>query len=132
MLREFRPRIARPLARKPDFVLYTDAAILENRVAAALFRRQDTLHPKIGILAVSQVPKYWETKFSRGNMIYGLEMMALLAFIFAMRHRLSGKSINICIDNNNALCSLIRGRLGRPDNCTHVCHLLEGFTSHGH
>ena len=72
VLREFRPRIARPLARKPDFVLYTDAALLNNRIAAVLFRKQDSAHPKIRMVASSQAPKYWATEFIWANMIYGL------------------------------------------------------------
>ena len=45
----------------------------------------------------------------RANLIYGLELLALLAFIFMNRFALKNKSVNIYIDNNNALCALIRG-----------------------
>ena len=85
-----------------------------------IFQNQATSQPKIGLLVVSQVPKYWATAFVRTNMIYGLEMLALLAFIFTMRHRLAGKSINIYIDNNNALCSLIRGD-ANTEIIAHMC-----------
>ena len=108
-LMEFRPMVARPLARKPEFIFYTDAALVRNQIATALFEGQSGTRPVIKLLAVSSVPKYWAIEFIRTNMIYGVEMLALLAFIFTMRRRLAGKSINIYIDNNNVLCSLIRG-----------------------
>ena len=107
-LRGFRHMVDRPVARRPDFILYTDAALLENRIAAVLFDHQSGACLVIKLLAVAHVPKYWAAEFYRANMIYGIQMLALLACIFIICHRVAGKSINIYIDNNNAMWSLIR------------------------
>ena len=36
-------------------------------------------------------------------------MLEVLAFIFTRRRNIAGRSINIDIDNNNSMCSLIMG-----------------------
>ena len=105
-------RIPRKLSHPPDFVLYTDAASSTNRIAALLFQGP-TKPPRILKLAVSHVPTFWLKRFNRKNVIFGLEMLAPLAFLWANRHKLAGSSINLYIDNNNnVLTSLARGDSG--------------------
>lgn len=74
-IREFRPTIARPMARMPDSSLQTGSGFVNNRIAYFLPGRQSGSFPDIEILAVPHVPKYWEVEFYRPNMIYGLEML---------------------------------------------------------
>ena len=47
--------------------------------------------------------------FSDKSAIYGLELFAVSATVFTMRYRLRGCSVAIFVDNNAALCALIRG-----------------------
>ena len=109
IFRELSPRITRDIKRFPDFVLYSDAASTRSQIAAILFKGGQSGPPKIELLTKGGTPKFWIRLFHRTNLIYGLELLALLGFIFANRHRLKGSSINAYLDNNNALCALIRG-----------------------
>ena len=107
--RELKPRITSDIKRFPDFVLYSDAASTMSQIAAILFKGGHSGSPKIELLTKGKTPKFWIRLFHRANLIYGLDLLALLGFIFANRHRLKGSSINAYLDNNNALCALIRG-----------------------
>ena len=80
-----------------------------SQIAAILFRGGQSGAPKIELLTKGKTPKYRIRLFHRTNLIYGLELLALLAFIFMNRNRLRNSSINAYLDNNNALCALIRG-----------------------
>ena len=68
--------------------------------------------PRILILAVPNAPTFWRKRFNSKNVISGLEMLAPLAFIWINRMKLKGSSINLYIDNNNVLTSLVRGDSG--------------------
>ena len=105
------PRIPRGENFFPDFVLYTDAATLSNRIAAVLFRGNSS-DPVVSKLTHSKVPNFWLRKFNSKNTIFGLEMLAPLAFLWENRELLKGKAINLYIDNNNVLTSLVRGDSG--------------------
>ena len=113
--RELNPRILRSIERFPDFVIYSDAASTGHRMAALLFKGGRRGAPHILRAAASAAPKYWADAFSNTNLIYGLELLALLAFIYMLRFALKGCSINCYLDNNNSLSALIKG-----DSNTHV------------
>ena len=106
---ELHPRVTREVRRFPDFVLYSDAASTHSRIAAILFKGGQSGAPLIELLNKGSTPKFWTRLFHRTNLIYGLELLALLGFVFANRRRLRNSSINAYLDNNNALCALIRG-----------------------
>ena len=109
VLTELKPRVARQIVHTPDFVIYSDAASTHVRIAAILFKGGSTGPPIIELLVKGRTPLFWIRMFHSTNLIYGLELLALLAFIYMNRFVLRNKSVNIYIDNNNALCALIRG-----------------------
>ena len=65
--------------------------------------------PVVLLEARSNVPKVWVEAFRRTNLIYGLELSPLLGFVFMNMALLANRTVNIYIDNNNALAALIRG-----------------------
>ena len=108
VISSLKPRIPRPLCKGPDYVLYTDAATSTTRIDA-LLSQGNSLPPVALILAVSRAPTSWIRRFHHKNLIFGLELLAPLAFIWQHRKLLSGEAINLYIDNNNVLTSLVRG-----------------------
>ena len=111
VLISLKPRIPRGPNTKPDFVLYTDAASSTNRIAALLFKGNSS-PPTVLELTMSIVPSFWLKQFNPKNVIFGLEMLAALAFIWQFRFKLKGKALNLYIDNNNVLTTLVRGDSG--------------------
>ena len=109
ILNDLAPRITREVRRHPDFVLYTDAASTMSRIAAILFMGGKSGPPKIELLIKGRTQKFRIRLLHRANLIYGLDLLALLAFIFMNRNWLRNSSINAYLGNNNALCALIRG-----------------------
>ena len=65
--------------------------------------------PQVHLLTESTVPNYWRRCFNARNEIFGLEMLDTLAFISISREKLRNSSLNLHIDNNNVLTSLVRG-----------------------
>ena len=109
ILRETNPRILRSVRRFPDFVICSDAATTGNRLADLLVKGGQSGHPFILRAEAASAPEFWADAFHRTNRIYGLDLLALLAFIYMIRFVLNGSSINCYLDNNNALASLIKG-----------------------
>ena len=111
VLSNLSPSFPRGSPHPPDFVLYTDAASSANRIEALLFK--GSAKPPIVLeLAVSYVPNFWRKRFNSKNVIFGLEMLAPLAFLWENRRQLAGSAINLYIDNDNVLTSLVRGDSG--------------------
>ena len=111
VLSNLSPRVPRGSSHPPDFVLYTDAATSANRIAALLFKGS-TKPPLVITLAVSRVPNFRRKRFNSKDTIFGLEMLAPLAFLWMNRKQRAGSSINLYIDNNNVLTALVRGDSG--------------------
>ena len=105
------PRIPRASCKPPDFVLYTDAATSSRSIAAILFQGGSN-PPIVQKLATSRVPKFWTSRFNAKNEIFGMELLAPLAFIWFNRKQLTNKTVNLYIDNNNVVTSLVRGDSG--------------------
>ena len=59
--------------------------------------------------AKSPTPRFRIKMFLRGSRIYGVEILALLAFIITSRLRFRDKAINCYIGENNALRALMKG-----------------------
>ena len=108
VLASLRPRIPRPVNRTPDFVVYTDAALLTRRLAAlVLSTRRHSV--SADLLAVSSTPSAWFKLFHKRNPIIGMEMLAPLALLWTAQSLLKGRSLNLYIDNDTASNTLIRG-----------------------
>ena len=82
VISNLKPRIPRGVCQAPDFVIYNDAATITMRIAALLFQGGSSPPPTILHLAVSRVPRFWRTNFNSKNEIFGLGMLAPLAFIW--------------------------------------------------
>ena len=109
ILRDPNRRITRAIARFPDFAIYSGAATTGNRISPLLFMGGKSGRPFALRAADSAASGNWTDAFHRTILIYGLELLALLAFIFMLRFYLKGFSINCYLGNNNALCALIKG-----------------------
>ena len=98
---------------RPDFIVYTDAALLSRRIAGLIF--VDSANgPAASLLAEAVTPKFWLSKFNKKNPIIGLEMLAPLAFIHSVPNLFQGKRVNFYIDNDAAADTLIRGDCSVP------------------
>ena len=106
---EIIPRAAREIRRYPDFAICPDTASTHVRIAAILLMGVSGAKPIIELLAKDHTPTYWVKMRHRANLIYGLEVLALMAFIFTHRKVLRNSAVNAYIDNNNGLRALIRG-----------------------
>ena len=109
VLTELRPRVPRGIQRSPFWVLFTDAATKTNLMAAILFRGGACSSPRIQFSMVGSVPSAWLKRFHSRNKIYGSELLAVVAFVWAHAKLLAGKSVNLYIDSNNAIAALTRG-----------------------
>ena len=96
----------------PNFALNTDAATGANRIDALLFQGP-THAPTAMRLAAFAVPNFWRKHFDAKNTIFGLEMLGPLASIFTNRTKMANSTVNLYIDNNNVLTSLVRGTHAR-------------------
>ena len=109
-IRSLKPRIATPKPKFPEFILYTDAATKTNTLAAILLRPQTFLkHSRVELVLTAEMPKAWATAFSSTNLIEGMEMLSVVAFLYEKGPSLEGKSLAIYVDNNCALSALVSG-----------------------
>ena len=106
--------------RRPDFVVYTDAATSSLRIAALAFHRRGGA-PYVFKLCVPTDPKAWRNHFHRKNMIMWLEMRAALSFLWPRPSIFKGQRVNLYIDNNTAANSIIRGDCAKPFVASMVC-----------
>ena len=108
IVEEFRPRIAIPRPIRPHWILYTDAATSTRLLCAVLFHG-DSSTPRIKVCCDSAAPIPWVHLFRHTALIYGLELLALVAFFEDWAPRLSGSCIWVYLDSNNCLAALVRG-----------------------
>ena len=108
ILLSLRPRLPRPFSRRPDLVVYTDAALLSRRIAAIIVKNSSS-GPTVPLLLVANTPSYWMNKFNKKNPIIGMEMLSPLAFLWNTPELCQDKRINLYIDNDTASNTLIRG-----------------------
>ena len=63
----------------PNFIIYNDATAGDHRIAAVLFGAQNDRPPIIVELCAGRGPEFRNRKFSQTNLIYGLELLDLVA-----------------------------------------------------
>ena len=117
------PRVVGRRKQFPDFVIFTDAsyeeAPLKSGLGAVLFEggQSGVGNPSvsgppppvvIALLTRTASPEDI-AHFRDTSVIYGLELFTVVATIFTLRYRLRGCSVAIFVDNNAALCALIKG-----------------------
>ena len=108
VLASLKPRIPRQVNCPPDFIVYTDAALLTRRLAALVIsaRRSGLV---ADLLAVSTTPFARFKLFHKRNPIIGMEMLAPLALLWTAQSLLRGRRVNLYIDNDTASNTLIKG-----------------------
>ena len=97
---QHRPRATRSLSDTPDFILHTDASTPNCRIASLLFREKVS-PPRVQLLDVSTVPKFWTMRLHTKNMMFGIEMVDPMDIPWMNRRNLPHRSLNLYIDNNN-------------------------------
>ena len=111
---DFAPRLAIPRTRRPDWLIYTDAATDPTAMCALLFECRRS-SPRLRLLCAStRVPGTWPRLFRWNSLIFGLELLALALFMEDCAPFLRGCSCWIYLDNN---CP---AALARGDSTTDV------------
>ena len=107
IFRELTPRVLEPCkGARTTFCIPT---LLQHMLGFPEYSSGGSDPPLIELLTKETAPKFWDRLFHQKNIIYGIELLAVLAFIYMNREILQNSSVNIYICNNNALCALIRG-----------------------
>ena len=109
-LRPLTPRIATPEHESAGLILYTDAATPTNTSSAVLSEPSTFLRlRKVPIAQTATSPLEWHAAFGETTIIYGVEMLAVVAFICDRGASMAGKSVSVYVDNNCALSALVKG-----------------------
>ena len=103
----FPTRVCRPLSKKFDWPLYTDADTNPPRICALLFDPRKAETSLDAHLAAFVRP--WAQLFKQTCLIFGSELLGLAAFAEDRGPRLAGQSIWIYMGNNNCLSAMTRG-----------------------
>ena len=91
-----------------DWLIYTDADPTPPRLRALLFRANSP-HPDIRALCSASVHVARPYLFRRTNLIFGLELLALVLFFEDWAPFLRGRWCWVYVDNNDCLAALTRG-----------------------
>ena len=108
VIADFTPRPAGVRPSRADWLIYTDAATDPANLCALLFRG-DRSRPTLDTLATARVDTQWIYLFRHTALIYGLELLALVAFFELRAPFLRGSCCWVYLDNNNCLAALTRG-----------------------
>lgn len=108
----------------PDIVMFADAATSARIIAAVTIIRDDFLRGEsvYEVLTLS-TGKHWEELFDSTNLIYGLEMLALLTKLYQRNEDQMGENITFHIDNGNAFEALVKNN-AKPTVITAMTHLI--------
>ena len=107
-MRSLSHRICRPCAQLFDWIVYTDAATTPPRICALRFQGASQT-PRLVQTLSPAVPLAWMRHFRSTCLIFGLEIMALAAFLGGSAAELDGCSIWFYMDIDNSLAALTRG-----------------------
>ena len=103
------PRKVRPRSDKADLVIFTDAATSTSIIAAVtISTKQFKIDESLEEILEIETGKHWVTLFDHTSLIYGLEMLALLAKLWQDNKELRGKCVTFHLDNENALKAIIK------------------------
>ena len=109
VIRSHTGRSAVTLKTEPDIIIYTDAATETMIMAGLVFVRSSFLTEGT-ILAIRTLvaDHRWVDIFIKTNLIYGLELLAVVEIVADKSIPLGDKSITFYVDNNNALIALTK------------------------
>ena len=118
------PRTVRERSDRADAIIFTDAATKTGIIAALTFDRNQFLHGQtVFELRKMTTGAYWGTLFCQTNLIYGLEMLAVLAILYAKCDHVRNKNATLHIDNGNAFEALVKNN-ARPTAIVAMTHLI--------
>ena len=106
-LKSATPEIAQPLAGLPRFVIYTDAATSGRRIAAILFEVQKQRSPSNHRFMCRLWPKIPDSEIRQCQAHLWVGALGI-RIIYTSKSKNLSKYINIYVDNDNAIASLIR------------------------
>ena len=121
MLSDFAPTICRPLSKRFGWLVYTDAATNPPCLCALLFDMKKRPSELDTVLTAFARP--WNLLFKRTCLIFGLELLALAAFLEEKVPFLAGKTIWIYMGNNNCLAAVARGYSDAEAIAVLVCRI---------
>ena len=114
-LRASRPRIVYLKSPRPEYIIYTDAATSTAMLAAIVIDVASfESDPHFAAVIDEEADKVWFDTFLETNLIYGLEMIAVIATMFVLRKFLSGRNVIFYVDNLNTKDSLVKGYSDSP------------------
>ena len=105
------PRTVQRRNTAPGRIIYTDAAT-STLISAiiAIFPLDCTVSPVLEAWLEMIADQGWVGLFVKTNLIYGLEMLAIVQTAAGPALDLDGRCVTFYIDSNNAICALISGR----------------------
>ena len=108
VVRSFSPRVCIPRSQYCDWVVYTGAATSPPRLCALRFAGAMRETRQVQQLS-SSAPTIWQYLFRKTCLIFGLELLALVAFLEESAACFAGHSIWFYMDSNNSLSAMTRG-----------------------
>ena len=110
-IRAARPRNVLSRQEFREIVIYTDAATSASILAAVVIDVQQFAKDNSSESTCTEVAdKDWETIFNDAALICGLEMLAAIALIFALRDFVHDKNVVCYVYNSNTNDALVGGR----------------------
>ena len=102
------PRWVTTRPTRVPWIAYTDAATNPPKICALLFEGTAS-SPLLSGCWTDDVPRQWVQLFHRTALIFGLELLALVAFFEQAAPDLADQCIWVYVDNNNVLAAISRG-----------------------
>lgn len=93
---------------KAPWIVYTDTATHPHKISALLFDGGASSISLAGQWA-DDVPQNWVHLLRKTSLIFGLELLASVAFVEQVAPRLAGQCVWIYVDNNNVSEAISRG-----------------------
>ena len=123
-LKNLTPRRVTKRTDRPDIIMFTDAATSTRIIAAVTIVRDDFItNESVKEVLTLTTGKHWGRLFDSTNLIYGLEMLALLTKLYQSNEDLIDKNITFHIDNRNAFDALVKNS-AKPTVITAMTHLI--------
>ena len=125
---EFAPRLAIPRSARADWLIYTDAAT-EPTTICALIPHGNSSSPQLDTCYDQRLSAARGYLFRHTALIYGMELLSLVAFFETHSPRLRGGCCWVYLDNNNCLADLTRGDSNTDTIAVIVARFLEDGSS---
>ena len=115
-LDHMKPRKATPKPPITERIVYSDAAGKSQIIATVCLTPGTFASSKrLDTIRYSKTGNKWRKTFEKTCYIYGLEVLAILAILLEECNELRNKSVTFYIDNNNALCALVKNAANPPE-----------------